>query len=158
MAHATSAEPAPTRKRTWIAVVLQCIPILGMAGCAANGLTDQSGTAEFFAFVAWWSVLFWGLGYQYVGAKRRFAATCIVGPIFALSSCFGSFKGVTLDYEHQYNRPSRSDIASANAASFQEALILGGAVLLLAVDAWRLVDRHNQALTSVERVGPDDLA
>ena len=139
----------PSQKRIITTITLQCIPLVAAAGCAAEGATDQNfGLGILF----WFAILFWGFGYLYIRHMTRFVAALLIGPLFALSSCVASLKGVSYDYEHSYrytgsiDSTGRSEINSANRASFQEALTIAGAVLLLSVDAWRLTALHNARL------------
>jgi hypothetical protein len=145
----------PSQKSIITTITLQCIPLVGAAGCAAEGVTNQHfGPGIFF----WLAILFWGFGYRYLRHMGRFVAALLIGPLFALSSCVASLKGVSYDYEHsyKYTNPNpndsayqqsyQSEIDSANRASFQEALTIAGAVLLLSVDAWRLAALHNERL------------
>lgn len=139
------------RKIVLLAVLLQCIPLLGAAACFSFGvndqhLNDQQGGAEAWL---WFSVLFWGFGYLYLARWRRFWSVFLVGPVFAFSSCTASFSGVTYDWErpwyscHYGEKTNCAALQSANRASIQEGLIIAAAVLLLAVDAWRLAAAHN---------------
>lgn len=142
MAQAIQPTKQRSRKSIITAVVLQCIPLLGAAGCASEGASNQRGGAP----LLWFSVLFWGFGYLYVRRYLRFFVVLMIGPLFAFSSCSASFKGVTYDYEHSYIHNNEHDIATANRASYQEALIISGAVLLLSVDVWRLTALYNAQL------------
>jgi hypothetical protein len=141
----------PTQKSIITTITLQCIPLVAAAGCAAQGVTNQNfGIGILF----WVTILFWGFGYRYIGRMGRFVAALLIGPLFAMTSCVASLKGVSYDYEHSYkytnsNSPDPSyqtDVNSANRASYQEALTIAGAVLLLSVDAWRLAALHNERL------------
>ncbi|GAC1467157.1 MAG: hypothetical protein PVSMB7_13420 [Chloroflexota bacterium] len=149
----TPAEPRPrSRKSIFTAMTLQCIPLLGAAGCASEGATNQqSGLAP----LRWLSILFWGFSYLYLRRLLRFIVVCLVGPLFALTICTASLNGVTYDYEHAYkytngvdSSDSRKAIATANRASYQEALMISCAVLLLSVDAWRVVALNNARMES----------
>ena len=137
-AEATTQASGP-RRSALFAVVLQCIPLLGAASCFAYGTSDQKAGG---AGLLWFAVLLWGLGYAYLGRWRRFVAVLLLGPVFAFTSCVASFSGVRYDFEHPYEN-TVSEVESANRASFQEGLIISAAVLLLAVDAWRLAAARN---------------
>ena len=139
----TSSRRSPSRKSLFWAAMLQCVPLLGAAGCFANGANDQHSQGA--AFLLWGSILFWGLGYLYVGALVRFTVTVLAGPILAVAACSGSFAGVHYDYEHDIrNRPSYPhDVGAADRASIQTGIILSLAVMLLAVDAARLAAAKN---------------
>jgi hypothetical protein len=132
------AQPArPRRKSPALAVALQCIPLLAAGACILNGATDQEGSA--LACLLWWSALFWGFGYVYLFplARRRMLVTLVAGPLLAFGGCTAIFSGVSYDFEHPYNA-READKADADRASVQTGLLLAAAVLLLAVDAWRL--------------------
>lgn len=145
----------PSHKRIITTITLQCIPLVAAAGCAAEGATNQNFG---LGIVFWLTILCWGFGYCYIGRMGRFVAVLLIGPLFALTSCTASLKGVSYDYEHsykyttpnpndpQYDSSLQSQIDSANRASYQEALIIAGAVLILSVDAWRLAALHNERL------------
>lgn len=142
------AKQERSRKSIIIAVTFQCIPLVAAAGCASIGASNQNLGAD---LLLWLAAGFWGFGYLYLGRTVRFIAALLIGPLFAMSSCSASFNGVAYDYEHPYtyqNDPNRykTDIATANRASFQEALIISAAVLLLSVDAWRLAVLQNAQL------------
>jgi hypothetical protein len=126
------------RKRPMLAALLQCIPLLAAGGCVVNGASNQQGA--FAALILWWAALFWGLGYFYVGRRARWRGVVALaaGPLLAYSACTASFAGVSYDYEHSYRTPSAAPINEANRASVQTGLIVAAAVLLMAVDAWRL--------------------
>jgi hypothetical protein len=121
-----------------LAASLQCIPLLAAGGCVFNGASNQQGT--FPAFILWWAALFWGLGYFYVGRRARWRGVVALaaGPLLAYSACTASFAGVSYDYEHASRTTSPAAINEANRASVQTGLIVAAAVLILAVDAWRL--------------------
>jgi hypothetical protein len=155
------ATKVPSQKSIITTITLQCIPLVGAAGCAAEGATNQNFG---IGIVFWLAILFWGFGYRYIGRMGRFTAALLIGPLFALSSCVASLKGVSYDYEHSYKYTNtspddtayQSEIGSANRASFQEALTIAGAVLLLSVDAWRLAALYNARLerSSFPPAGP----
>lgn len=131
------------RKNPVVVVLLQCIPLLGASGCASMGITDQRSSGA--AFLLWFSVLFWGLGYRYLGRILRFLTVFLIGPVFALTSCTYSVGGVSFDFEH-----GGGNVSASNAAFFQEALLIAAAVLLLTVDALRLTAAHNAKLMGGE--------
>ncbi len=149
-------EPRRRRKWVWLAVLLQCIPLLGAAECMTAAATDQQpGMIGLLMF----SLLFWGIGYLYLGRLVRGLVIFLVGPVFAFSTCTASIQGVRFDYEHsyEYRTPAARHAAAvdANRASAQEGLIIAGTVLLLAVDAWRLAAVHNASLQTGERLEPE---
>src|SRR5438045_873762 len=84
------------RKNPVIVVLLQCIPLLGASGCASMGATSQSNSE--LALLLWFSVLFWGLGYWYLGRTYRFLTVFLIGPVFALTSCSYSMSGAHFDF------------------------------------------------------------
>lgn len=139
---AVESRAAPrARKHALIAVGLQCVPLLGATSCASMGANNQQpGWVSFL----WLSSLFWGFGYLYLRRFSRFHPAFLMGPVFALASCTASVWGVNYDFEHP-GRRSEADLQSANRASYQEALIIAGAVLLLAVDAARQTAAVNAA-------------
>jgi len=146
-------------KRPWLGVLLQCVPLVGAASCAANGASSQQ---FYFEILLWWSVLFWGFGYIYLRRFRRFAVVFLAGPVLAFSACFASFRGVTYDYEHCSNSSNSNgykcnDLASANIASVQTGLIVAALILFVAVDTWRLAAAHNRAIDDddPEQPAPD---
>ncbi len=138
--HGSAVERTPpdqrriTPKSAFWAAFLQCIPLLGAGACVANGASDQG--AQGWALLLWFSVLFWGIGYFYVGALPRAAAAVLLGPVLAIGACTASFSGVTYDYEHGETDPAQ--VSSANRASAQTGLIVSLVVMMMAVDAARL--------------------
>ena len=140
-----SAYPGSTatrgRKSLMLAAMLQGIPVLGAAGCIANGATNQH--AQGWALLLWLSVLLWGIGYMYVGALGRAAIVFFAGPALAFASCTASFSGVSYDYEHA---SKSQDSSGADRASIQTGLLVGIAVMILAVDAVRLAAARNDAI------------
>lgn len=129
----------PRTKSLFWAVMLQCVPLLGAAGCVANGTTDQRSVGV--SLLLWTSVLLWGLGYLYVGAFKRLILAVLAGPVLAITACSASFSGVSYDYEHGGN--ARNDVDAANRASIQTGAIIALAVMVLAVDAARLAVARN---------------
>jgi hypothetical protein len=139
----TGTMSAQRRVLMVVAVLFQCIPLLGAVSCFASGLSDQNGDL----WLLWFGALFWGFGYLVLRRWGRFLLAFVIGPIFAFTSCTASFQGVRFDYEHsyEYRTPAarHAAAADANRASIQEGLVIAGATLLLAVDAWRLAAARN---------------
>ena len=138
-----------SHKNVKLAVLLQCFPLIGAASCVFGGGIGPPLTI--IPFFLWWSVLFWGFGYVYLRRVTRFLLTLLLGPVLAFGSCFASFSGVNYDFEHcpTYGYPC-SDVKSASRAAVQTGLIVAAAVLLLAVDAWRLAEADNAALDAAQ--------
>ena len=86
----TVVNPPAERRRKFVplAVLLQCVPLLGAAACFHQSATDQKGGG---LVLLWFSVLFWGFGYLYLMRWWRFMAVFLLGPIFAFTSCTASF-------------------------------------------------------------------
>ncbi|HTE83598.1 MAG TPA: hypothetical protein VK821_02610 [Dehalococcoidia bacterium] len=130
------------RKNLKLAVLLQCIPLLGAGTCLARAASNQ-GTG-YWIFL-WFSVCLWGVGYFYLGRIRRGLLLFLLGPVLAFTSCFASNHGVDYDYEHCYpGRVNPCPAGDANRASVETGLIVGAAVLIVAVDTWRLAERQNR--------------
>jgi hypothetical protein len=129
------------KKDPFWAVFLQCIPLLAAGGCVVNGAGNQQ--AWFVAFLLWWSVLFWGLGYLYLGGFRnpRTVFALAFGPICSFVAWRLCFSDVTYGYI-VFLHSTPGDPSDANRACIQTGLIIAAAVLLLAVDAWRLAARR----------------
>jgi hypothetical protein len=145
--------PPPTtkkrsRKSVAITIILQSLPMLGATSCAANGFANE--TPGLWLFL-WIGVIAWGLGYAYLGRIKRFALVFLIGPFFAYFSCGASLQGAHFpDYEHSGSGNSTYKYTDANMASFQEALIIAGAELILIVDAWRLAEENNAEVEDEE--------
>jgi hypothetical protein len=134
-------KPSRRRKSPMIALLLQCIPLLGAASCIANGASGQR--LPELPFFLWWSVFIFGLGYEHLGFRRQWVLAAIVGPVLAVASCGASFAGVSYDFEHCSGSSSFGDyhcggLAGADRASIQTGLVVAAITLLLAVDVWRL--------------------
>jgi hypothetical protein len=133
------------RKSLPVAVLLQCIPLLGTSSCFTyaarpNDVVDTVNPLFFF-------LLFWGLGYAYVRHGNRFAFTFMGGPLFFFVSCGVVSSGAaSIDFEHGPTTLTTSQVADVRHAALTEGLLLCGLVLLLAVDAWRLAAAHNARL------------
>jgi hypothetical protein len=130
----SAARPGQQHKSVWIAMALQCVPLLSLAAAALAGWE-----------LLWGALLFWGLGYKYLGKTWRWAAVGLLGPVFVLLS--GAIAILAGGFDH----PNGSVHADMTAA----VLVNIGAVVVLAVDAWRLAMLHNDALDTAERQGQE---
>ncbi len=124
----SAARPGRQRKSVWIAMALQCVPLLSLAAAALAGWE-----------LLWGALLFWGLGYKYLGKTGRRVGAGLSGPVFSLLSLA---TGVAFTFEQPAFGPS-----SFNAVF----IVIIGAVVVLAVDAWRLAMVHNDALDIAKR-------
>ena len=71
-----------TYKRPWLAALLNLVPLLGLAGCAANGINHTSDAGPIcFAGVIW------GLGYLYLGRGFRFLLALALPWVLGLVAC-----------------------------------------------------------------------
>jgi hypothetical protein len=147
-----SAPSPPSHKSLFWAGFLQCIPLLGAAGCFINGASDQNSLGT--ALLLWVSILFWGLGYLYVGAFGRLAIVVLGGPILAIGACLASSSTATYDYVPADGENDPADVRSANRASIQTGIIVTLAVMILAVDAARVAAAHNARLRDVMGIEP----
>ncbi len=151
---ADTTVPARGRRKSMaLAVLLQCIPLLGAAGCIAEGANGSN-----VAGVLGWSLLFWGIGYLYLGRRLRAPLTILAGSVFAFASCT-AFVLTRTDFEHPYDYTpaTKQEAITGNRPDYlEEGLLIVSAVLLLAVDAWRLTAAHNAALERDEdqSIGP----
>jgi hypothetical protein len=157
MTESTKAS-GPRRKSVKRAVLLQCIPMLGAASCVASGATNQA--LVILPVMLWWLVLVFGLGYEYLGLRRRWILAAIAGPAIAFGSCFASFAGVSYDFEHCGGGTGPADyhcggIHGADRAAVETGLVVAGATLLFAVDVWRLAKQQNLDVDALERGEPD---
>jgi hypothetical protein len=119
------------RKSALVAVLLQCIPLLGVPSCVAGGL-GRPPVADvipigFFLVAS----LCWGLGYPYLGRWERFGhATFLLLYVVAVGVA-GWMGNMTT----AYSSPTPGRLNGV-------LLFLAGsmivAVLVLAIDAWRL--------------------
>jgi len=148
-----NAEPAAKssagRKSLMLAVLLQCIPLLGASSCYWYAAKPEDVTTVVNPLVIF--LLFWGLGYAYVGRGGRFLLTFVCGPLFFLVSCGVVSSGVQVDFEHGPTTLTTAEANSVRSAAVTEGLILSGVILLLAVDALRLAAAHNASLQQAGR-------
>jgi hypothetical protein len=140
------AVAAKKRKYGPVTVVLQCLPLLLAGGCTANAVTNEQ---------TYWSTcillipaLLWGLGYLYLGRGGRFLAAFVLGPIYIFVTLYvNEVTGAYFDFEHfSVDYASVDVLQRANRFMLQEAVMIAAAVLILAVDAWRLAEDHNLRL------------
>ena len=69
-------------RRLRLAVLLQCLPLIGAAGCVADGFTPRPIEPPLF-FAMLLSLVCWGFGYLYTHRWVRFALAFIGAPILA---------------------------------------------------------------------------
>ena len=165
MAISNHPTTTPRRKNVILAVALQCLPLVGAVGLIAAAFADQGillTPSTLLAFarsqgsaVPWTALLlgapllFWGLGYRYVGLRRRFLVTALLGPGVTAGLYLFSFYSLSGVFE-THPEIMRVDFAAANRAALRAGSMIAGIVLLCAVDAERLASRHN---AEVERAG-----
>ena len=140
------------RVETSLALLLQCLPLLGLSGCTAlwsavpvQSLIRQGSAPAFWSFMGVAAALAllslcWGIGYLYLGRRERLGcAVVLLGPLFVLWSYGYLFDGFT---------PTRTDADEANRgrAMLWTALLSAGPVLLMMVDCWRLARTRRDAV------------
>ncbi len=139
---AMTAQRKITPKSMFWAAMLQGLPLLGAGGCAINAASGQQFWPVIFL---WWSVLFWGFGYFYVGAFNRFAVVALLGPVFAFGACTASFRSVDYQplFDHGNGEEARRARDDANTASGATAALVFVATAIVMADAVRLAEKHN---------------
>jgi hypothetical protein len=132
------------RKSPLLAAALQGVPLVAAGGCVANAANDQESGG--LALLLGITLLWWGLGYLYLGKVTRFGVAVAVGPVLAFAACSASFS--TSEYYDKpfFNPYEEEHVASANRASLVTAGAITVMVLVLMLDAMVLADEHNQRI------------
>ena len=117
------------QKLPWLAFVLNLIPLVGLAGCAAgvSKVGPDSGPI-------WLALFLFGAGYLYLGRWLRVLLALMLPWVICIGLSFISF----FDFEHKV--PTLNDI-------IPNLLALGVASLFTAIDAMRLAIDYNAHLS-----------
>lgn len=129
------------RRKVWLAVVLQCLPIFW--GLVFIDKHSSGGLMHSFEHALPLYFLSWGLGYIYLGWGERWLLTLLAG-FFILYVAVP----VIGEVAQPFLAPPGSRIRAVHPLFGQGVLgiLIAAAVLVMAFDAWRLAHKYNAAL------------